>query len=104
MDLGDEASVRAAVADTLAHFKTLDVVVNNAGFGRIGTLEESSDAQARKSFEVNAFGMLNVIRAVMPHFRGEKSGHIMRISSMAGIQGHIPGWSVYCAAKFAVGA
>lgn len=102
MDLGDEASVKAAVADTLAHFKTLDVVVNNAGFGQIGTLEELSDAEARNSFDVNVFGMLNVIRAVMPHLRAQKSGRIMNISSMAGIQGYIPGWGVYCAAKFAV--
>lgn len=102
MDLGDEASVKAAVADTLARFKTLDVVVNNAGFGQIGTLEELSDAEARKSFDVNVFGMFNVIRAVMPHLRAQKSGRIMNISSMAGIQGYIPGWGVYCAAKFAV--
>lgn len=102
MDLGDEASVKAAVSDTLAHFKTLDIVVNNAGFGQIGTLEELSDAEARKSFDVNVFGMLNVIRAVMPHLRAQKSGRIMNISSMAGIQGYIPGWGVYCAAKFAV--
>lgn len=102
MDLGDEASVKAAVADTLAQFKTIDVVVNNAGFGQIGTLEELSDAEARKSFDVNVFGMLNVIRAVMPHLRAQKSGRIMNISSMAGIQGYIPGWGVYCAAKFAV--
>lgn len=102
MDLGDEASVKAAVTDTMMHFKALDVVVNNAGFGQIGTLEELSDAEARKSFDVNVFGMLNVIRAVMPHLRTQKSGRIMNISSMAGIQGYIPGWGVYCAAKFAV--
>jgi NAD(P)-dependent dehydrogenase (short-subunit alcohol dehydrogenase family) len=102
MDLGDEASVRRAVERALAHFTELDVVVNNAGFGQIGTLEELSDAEVRRSFDVNVFGMLNVIRAVMPHLRARKSGHIMNISSMAGIQGYIPGWGVYCSAKFAV--
>jgi NAD(P)-dependent dehydrogenase (short-subunit alcohol dehydrogenase family) len=102
MDLSDEASVQTAVAETLGHFMKLDVVVNNAGFGQIGTLEELSDAEARRSFDINVFGMLNVIRAVMPHLRAQKSGHVMNISSMAGIQGHIPGWGVYCAAKFAV--
>jgi NAD(P)-dependent dehydrogenase (short-subunit alcohol dehydrogenase family) len=102
MDLTDEESVKAAVGGTLKHFGGLDVVVNNAGFGQIGTLEELSNAEARRSFDVNVFGMLNVIRAVMPHLRSQRSGHIMNISSMAGIQGNIPGWGVYCSAKFAV--
>lgn len=102
VDLSDEASVKCAVNQALDHFGSIDVVVNNAGFGQMGTLEELSDAEARKSFDINVFGMLNVIRSVMPHLRARRSGHIMNISSMAGIQGHIPGWGVYCAAKFAV--
>jgi NAD(P)-dependent dehydrogenase (short-subunit alcohol dehydrogenase family) len=102
VDLSDEASVQKAVAATLGHFTTLDVVVNNAGFGQIGTLEELSDAEARRTFDVNVFGMLNVIRTVMPHLRAQSHGHILNISSMAGIRGYIPGWGIYCAAKFAV--
>lgn len=102
MDLKNEKSVQAAVSATLSHFGALDVVVNNAGFGQTGTLEELSDNEARRNFDVNVFGMLNVIRAVMPHLRARHAGHIINISSMAGIQGDIPGWGVYCAAKFAV--
>lgn len=101
-DLNNEADVKQAVRDTLAAFGRIDTVVNNAGFGQSGTLEELSDEESRRNFDVNVFGMLNVIRAVMPHLRAQKSGHIMNISSMAGIQGYIPGWGVYCAAKFAV--
>lgn len=102
VNLADEGSVSSAVRQAIAHFGRLDVVVNNAGFGQIGTLEELSDAEARQSFDINVFGMLNVIRAVMPQMRAQKQGRILNISSMAGIQGHIPGWGVYCAAKFAV--
>ncbi|WP_394678690.1 SDR family oxidoreductase [uncultured Sphingobacterium sp.] len=102
VDLNNEKSVQDGVTETVRHFEGLDVVVNNAGFGQIGTLEELSDAEARKSFEINVLGMLNVIRAVMPYLRKQRKGHIMNISSMAGIQGYIPGWGVYCSAKFAV--
>lgn len=102
MDLKNEESVNTAVSATLTHFGAIDVVVNNAGFGQTGTLEELSNAEARRNFDVNVFGMLNVIRAVMPHLRARLSGHIINISSMAGIQGYIPGWGVYCGAKFAV--
>lgn len=102
LNLADDTEVQQAVQQAVAHFGRLDVVVNNAGFGQIGTLEELSDAEARQSFDINVFGMLNVIRAVMPHLRGQGSGHILNISSMAGIQGFIPGWGVYCASKFAV--
>lgn len=102
VDLGDDVSVKTAIEATLAHFNKIDVVVNNAGFGQIGTLEELSNEEIRRCFDVNVFGMLNIIRAVMPHLRAQKGGHIMNISSMAGIQGYIPGWGGYCSAKFAV--
>lgn len=102
VNLADEGSVNSAVRQAIGHFGRLDVVVNNAGFGQIGTLEELSDAEARQSFDINVFGMLNVIRAVMPQMRAQGQGQILNISSMAGIQGYIPGWGVYCAAKFAV--
>jgi NAD(P)-dependent dehydrogenase (short-subunit alcohol dehydrogenase family) len=102
MDLVNESSVRDAIAETLQHFKKLDVVVNNAAYGLIGTLEELSDEEIRKQFDVNVFGSLNVVRQVMPYFREKKSGHVFNISSMAGFKGYIPGWGAYCAAKFAV--
>ncbi|OJV14414.1 MAG: short-chain dehydrogenase/reductase [Dyadobacter sp. 50-39] len=102
MSLTDEQSVGKAVADTLAAFGRLDVVVNNAGYGLAGSLEELSDAESRGNFDVNVFGTLNVIRAVLPHLRAQGSGHILNISSIAGITGTFPGFGIYCATKFAV--
>ena len=102
IDLTDEGSVRESVAKTLKKFGTIDVVVNNAGYGQLGTLEETTDTEARENFDVNVFGTLNVIRSVMPHFRQQKSGHIINISSIAGFLGGFPGWGIYNATKFAV--
>lgn len=104
MDLSNEQSVRAAIEKTLDAFGEINVVVNNAGFGQTGTLEELSDREARTSFDVNVFGTLNVIRGVMPHFRKRSSGHIFNISSIGGYTANFPGWGVYCATKFAVAA
>lgn len=102
MSLTNEQSVGKAIADTLAAFGRIDVVVNNAGYGLAGSLEELSDAESRGNFDVNVFGTLNVIRAVMPHLRAQQSGHIMNISSIGGVTGAFPGFGVYCATKFAV--
>ncbi|MDR6805745.1 NAD(P)-dependent dehydrogenase (short-subunit alcohol dehydrogenase family) [Dyadobacter sp. BE34] len=102
VSLTDEQSVGKAIADTLAAFGRIDVVVNNAGYGLAGSLEELSDAESRGNFDVNVFGTLNVIRAVMPHLRAQESGHILNISSIAGITGAFPGFGIYCATKFAV--
>ncbi|MEO6174583.1 MAG: SDR family NAD(P)-dependent oxidoreductase [Flavobacterium circumlabens] len=102
MDLVTESSIHAAVARTISHFKTIDVVVNNAGYGQIGTLEELSDEEARQNFDVNVFGLLNVIRNTMPHFRANRSGHFFNISSIGGYHGGFPGWGIYCSTKFAV--
>lgn len=78
------------------------MVVNNAGYGQLGTLEELTDKEARQNFDINVFGTLNVIRSVMPHFRSKKAGHIINISSIAGFLGAFPGWGIYNATKFAV--
>ncbi len=102
VDLVNEQSVAGAVSETLRQFGTLDIVVNNAGYGQIGTLEELSDEEARKNFDINVFGSLNVIRQVMPHLRQKKSGAIFNISSIAGFLGTFPGWGIYAATKFAV--
>ncbi|RUT68436.1 SDR family NAD(P)-dependent oxidoreductase [Flavobacterium cupreum] len=102
MDLVTESSVQDAVAKTVSHFKTIDVVVNNAGYGQIGTLEELSDEESRRNFDVNVFGLLNVIRNTMPHFRANRSGHFFNISSIGGYHGGFPGWGIYCSTKFAV--
>lgn len=98
----NEQSVANAIADSLKAFGTIDVVVNNAGYGQLGTLEELSDKEARENFDANVFGSLNVIRCAMPYLREKKSGAIFNISSIAGFLGSFPGWGIYCATKFAV--
>jgi NAD(P)-dependent dehydrogenase (short-subunit alcohol dehydrogenase family) len=102
MQITDEASVHAAVTATLAHFGALDVVVNNAGYGQLGTVEEATDAEARANYDVNVFGVLNVLRASLPHLREQRSGHIFNIASIGGLVGAFTGWSIYCSTKFAL--
>lgn len=102
VELTNENSVSNAVAETVNKFGRIDYVVNNAGYGLAGSLEELSDAEARHNFDVNVFGSLNVIRQVMPHLRRQQSGHIFNISSIAGVTGGFPGFGIYCATKFAV--
>ncbi|WP_080236869.1 oxidoreductase [Spirosoma rigui] len=102
VDLTNETSVGEAIQATINQFGQIDVVVNNAGYGQLGSLEELSDREARANFDVNVFGMLNVIRQVMGQLRKQQSGHILNVSSVAGITGNFPGWGIYCATKFAV--
>ncbi|HUC82819.1 MAG TPA: SDR family oxidoreductase [Flavisolibacter sp.] len=102
VQLADEKSVGSAIAKTIEAFGGIDVVVNNAGYGQIGTLEELSDEEARRNFDVNVFGALNVIRSIMPHFRGKQAGYIINVSSIAGMLGTFAGFGVYCATKFAM--
>jgi NAD(P)-dependent dehydrogenase (short-subunit alcohol dehydrogenase family) len=102
MDVQDEKSVGSAVKRVRDHFGALDVVVNNAGYGQIGAVEEVSDEEARLNFGVNVFGVLNVLRATLPHLRTQRSGHVFNISSVGGFTGAFSGWGVYCATKFAL--
>lgn len=102
MELTNNESVKAAIEDCINHFGQIDVIVNNAGYALIGTLEELSDQEVKKNFEVNVFGSLNVIRHVAPHLRKQQSGHIFNISSIGGYIGSFPGFGIYCATKFAV--
>ncbi|WPP53041.1 oxidoreductase [Catalinimonas niigatensis] len=102
VDLTNEEEVGQAIEQTVGHFGSIDVVVNNAGYGLTGSLEELSDQEARQNFEVNVFGTLHVIRKVMPYLRQRQSGHIFNISSIGGFFGSFPGWGIYCATKFAV--
>jgi len=102
VELLNEVSVAKAIESAIKTFGGIDVLVNNAGYGQLGTLEEMSDAEARQNFDINVFGSLNIIRNVMPHFRAKKAGHVINISSIAGLLGAFPGWGVYCATKFAV--
>lgn len=102
VDLATEASVGEAIGAAVARFGRIDVVVNNAGYGQLGSLEELTDGEARANFDVNVFGTLNVIRQAMPQLRRQRAGHVINISSIAGLVGTFPGWGVYCATKFAV--
>lgn len=101
VELGNEDSVGCAIHQTKAAFGSIDVVINNAGYGIGGSIEELTDRETRDNFEVNVFGTLNVIRMVMPYMRYQQSGHIINISSIAGIAG-ATGWSVYAATKSSV--
>ncbi|PHK25267.1 short-chain dehydrogenase [Nostoc linckia z15] len=100
-DLADDASVKDAIAKTVERFGAVDVVINNAGYGIGGSLEELTDEEVRQSFDVNVFGTINVIRNVLPYMRKQKSGHIINISSIAGFAAST-GWAAYAATKFAV--
>lgn len=101
VNLGDEQSVEQAIKATVKHFGRIDIVINNAGYGIGGSIEELTDEETRNSFDVNVFGTFNVIRKVSPYLRVQRSGHIINIASIAGIAG-ATGWAVYSAAKAAV--
>jgi len=102
MNLKSEQSVADAITKTIEKFDRVDVVVNNAGYGLLGALEELTDEEARDNFEVNVFGSLNVIRQVLPQLRKQQSGNIFNIASIGGFSGNYPGFGIYCATKFAV--
>ncbi|RZA27387.1 MAG: SDR family NAD(P)-dependent oxidoreductase [Proteobacteria bacterium] len=102
MDLQSEGSVRAAVEACVQTFGGLDSLVNNAGYGLFGTIEELSDEESRENYNVNVFGLLNVLRVSLPILRKQKSGHIFNISSVGGFAGGFPGVGIYCSTKFAV--
>jgi NAD(P)-dependent dehydrogenase (short-subunit alcohol dehydrogenase family) len=101
VDLANESSTSLALQHTHEFFGRIDVVINNAGYGIGGAIEELNDAETRMAFDVNVFGTLNVIRAVMPYLRKQRSGHIINISSIAGITANT-GWAIYAGAKYAV--
>jgi NAD(P)-dependent dehydrogenase (short-subunit alcohol dehydrogenase family) len=82
-------------------FGRIDILINNAGYGLLGAVEEASSEETQRLFNTNVFGLLNVTRAVLPHMRRQRSGHVVNISSVGGYTGY-PGWGVYGATKFAV--
>ncbi len=102
VDLTNENSVENAIRETVTHFGSIDVVVNNAGYGLFGSLEELSDEEVRQNFDVNVFGVLNVIRKALPYMRKQRSGHIYNIASIGGFTGTFPGFGSYIATKFAM--
>jgi NAD(P)-dependent dehydrogenase (short-subunit alcohol dehydrogenase family) len=101
MDLNDASQISGVVEKAIARFGRIDVLVNNAGYGIVGAVEEASDAEVARVHELNVFGLLRVTRAVLPHFRERRSGYIVNLSSIGGLVG-LPGFGIYNATKFAV--
>ncbi|KVX97123.1 oxidoreductase [Burkholderia ubonensis] len=101
LDVTDEAQAKAAVQAAVEKFGRVDVLVNNAGFGLLGAVEESADKDVRRMYDTNVFGLLNVTRAVLPTMRANRSGHVINISSIGGYRA-AAGFGVYSSTKFAV--
>ncbi|GAA2023630.1 oxidoreductase [Catenulispora yoronensis] len=101
LDVHDPSSVEAAVAEAVRRHGRIDVLVNNAGHGLVGAVEELADADLRAVLETNVFGVLRATRAVLPHMREQRSGHIVQMSSVGG-QVANPGHAAYATAKFAL--
>jgi len=101
LDVTQEAAAVLATRAAVDRFGRIDVLVNNAGYGLLGAVEEASDAEVRALYDTNVFGLLNVTRAVLPHMRRQGGGHVMNISSVGGYTAHA-GWGVYGSTKFAV--
>ncbi|KRM76615.1 SDR family NAD(P)-dependent oxidoreductase [Secundilactobacillus collinoides] len=101
IDVTNKEQIATAVQQGQTKFGTVDVLVNNAGLGYFGTVEESNEADVRQLFEVNVFGLANVTKAVLPVMRAQKSGLIINVSSVLGITS-IPTFGWYSATKFAV--
>ena len=101
LDVTDPASIEAAKAAALEKFGRVDVLVNNAGYGIAGGIEEATEAEFLPVFETNVFGLIRVTRAFLPEFRKQRSGNIVNLSSIGGLIGSA-GWGYYNASKFAV--
>ena len=101
LDVTDFAQIQQVVDEAVRVFGRIDVLVNNAGYGLLGSLEECSAAQIRRNFEVNFFGPLEMIRCALPHFRAAKSGHVLNISAAAAITNYA-GFGIYGSAKCAL--
>ncbi|MGL4597722.1 MAG: SDR family oxidoreductase [Bacteroidia bacterium] len=101
LDVMDSASIESAIESAMRDFGNLDVVVNNAGYGAVGIFEAASDEQIRRQFDTNVFGVMNVTRAILPHFREKRNGTIVNVTSMGGLI-TFPIYSVYHGTKWAV--
>jgi len=101
LDVTQQAQIDAGVQATIERYGRIDVLVNNAGYGSMGAMEEVTDQEMRYQFEVNVFGAVNMTRAVLPHMRKQRSGNILNITSIAGLTG-FPGVSIYNGSKFAL--
>jgi NAD(P)-dependent dehydrogenase (short-subunit alcohol dehydrogenase family) len=101
LDVTDESQVSSAVDESIKKFGRIDVLVNNAGYGLIGAVEEASAEEVRRMYETNVFGVLNVTRGILPHMRKQHTGHIINFSSLGGYRS-VVGFGVYCSTKFAI--
>ncbi len=101
LDVQDKGTIKKAVTSAIKRFGRIDVVVNNAGYGSVGPLEAATDDQIRRQFEVNVFGLIDVIRAILSHFRENRSGRFINISSMGG-RVTFPFFALYHATKWGV--
>jgi len=101
LDVTQSVEIEVAVNQAITKFGRIDVLVNNAGYGVFGAVEEVNDLDVRRQFETNVYGALSMTRAVLPHFRRQGSGHILNISSSGGFVG-FAGAGIYCASKFAL--
>jgi NAD(P)-dependent dehydrogenase (short-subunit alcohol dehydrogenase family) len=101
LDVTNSEQIKAAVAQAMATFNRIDVLVNNAGIGYFGAIEESEEAEVRRMFDINFFGLAAVTNEVLPILRAQKSGHIVNISSIGGMVA-FPGVGFYNATKYAV--
>jgi len=103
LDVTNRAQCFEVVNKAYEHFGKLDVVINNAGYGLFGTIEEASEKEAREQFETNVFGTLWITQAAIPVMRNQGNGHIIQISSLLGIAS-VPTLGIYSASKWAVEA
>ncbi|MGE7991791.1 oxidoreductase [Pseudomonas sp. NPDC089554] len=103
LDVSEAEQVKAAVSAAESHFGQIDVLVNNAGIGYFGALEESDEAEVRRMFEINVWGLAAMTRAVLPGMRKRRAGSIVNLSSVGGLVA-LPALSFYNASKFAVEA
>ncbi|MEI3852782.1 MULTISPECIES: oxidoreductase [unclassified Ensifer] len=101
LDVTDESQAHQAVGQAITRFGRIDVLVNNAGYGLLGAVEEASGAEIEALYRTNVFGLLAVTRAVLPHMRRQRSGRILNFSSIGGYRSGA-GFGVYCSTKFAV--
>ena len=101
LDVTKQEDVEKSLTDTLKRFGRVDVLVNNAGYGVAGAIEEVSEAELMPMYETNVFGLLRVTRAFLPQFRKQRTGHILNLSSIGGLTAG-PGWGLYQGTKFAV--
>ncbi len=101
LDVTSASEIKAAVKETIEKFGQIDVLVNNAGIGYFGAIEESEESEVRKMFEINVFGLAKMTQEVLPHMRQRKAGHILNIASIGGLRA-FPGVGFYNATKFAV--